>query len=259
MKLIFKNPFFRFWSFYLFSYIVLVLVFVFYLYMTLPDVAIWNKKNPAETILMKYREKDRDYVKHRKKSIYLWTSYREIPELMRQTVIVAEDASFWIHNGIDWFEVKESLKKNIEEGEFARGGSTITQQVAKNLYLKPDKEISRKFKEWLIAFDLERRLKKSRILELYLNIAEWGYNVFGIGAAAEVYFEKSPSDLTLDEMVRLAAVLPNPLEMNPSQINYGVLWRSRIILKRLVQYGYITENDYEFTLELLQFMYEENK
>jgi monofunctional biosynthetic peptidoglycan transglycosylase len=259
MKLPFNKPLYKFWGFYFFSYVLLFLLFFLYLYFTLPDVTEWTKKNPAQTTLMKYREKDQDYLAHRARRIYQWTPYRDIPELMRQTVIVAEDASFWIHHGIDWFEVRESLKKNLEEGEFARGGSTITQQLAKNLYLKPDKEISRKFKEWLIAWKLEDQMKKTRILELYLNVVEWGYNVFGIGAASKVYFGKAPADLTLDEMVRLAAVLPNPLEMNPTRVNYAVFWRSRIILKRLEQYDYISEDEFEFTLALLQYMYEQNR
>jgi monofunctional biosynthetic peptidoglycan transglycosylase len=200
---------------------------------------------------MDFREKDKNYVKKRNKVFYKWIPLSQIPDLMQKTIIVSEDAAFWSHEGIDWYEIRESLKKNIREGEFLRGGSTITQQVARNLYLTPEKNVSRKIKEWVITKELEKSLKKSEILELYLNIAEWGYNIFGINAAAQYYFHKSPQDLTLDEMIRLAAVLPNPLNMRPDQLNRSVLWRSKIILERLNHFEYIDTVQYEETLAKL--------
>ncbi|MBN2364651.1 MAG: monofunctional biosynthetic peptidoglycan transglycosylase [Calditrichaeota bacterium] len=256
MKFFKAKSFWRFWFFYVLSFIFLILFYFLYLYLTLPDVSLLATKTPEKTALMKYRQQDKNYVKHRNNIIYHNIQYSQIPDLMRKTIIVAEDASFWIHEGIDWFEVRESIKKNINEGQFTRGGSTITQQLARNLYLNPRKDISRKIEEWLIARELEKEIKKSRILELYLNVVEWGYNVFGIGAASSIYFQRPPSELYLDEMVRLAAVLPNPLEMNPTRVNDSVLWRSKIILKRLFQYEFITEEQYRFNSELLQFLYE---
>jgi len=180
-----------------------------------------------------------------------------MPDLLIKGVIVAEDASFWIHEGIDWFEVRESIKKNITEGEFSRGGSTITQQVARNLYLSPKKTINRKVREWLIARELEKHLTKRRILELYLNIAEWGYNIFGIEAASQSYFGHTTSQLDLHQLVRLVAVLPNPLDMNPVQVSSEVHWRSKIILQRLLKYKFIEEDTYLETMTYIDYLYEE--
>ncbi len=247
----------RFWIFYLSSFLLLLLFYMAYLYLTLPDVSYLKTKNPKTTAFMEIRIQNKEYLKHRNKVAYRYIPLGEIPELMRQTVIIAEDASFWIHEGIDWFEVKESIRKNIEEREFSRGGSTITQQLARNLYLSPRKNVSRKIREWMIARTIEKHLKKSRILELYLNVVEWGYNIFGIDAASRIYFNKKPSELYLDEMIRLAAVLPNPLEMKPTHVTSSVLWRSKVILRRLQHYGFIPEEEYQFNLELLQFLHEQ--
>ena len=204
---------------------------------------------------MEYREKDKNYVKIRNKVFYKWISLSQVPDLMQKTIIVSEDAAFWSHEGIDWYEIRESLKKNMREGGFLRGGSTITQQVARNLYLTPEKNVSRKIKEWVITKELEKSLKKSEILELYLNIAEWGYNIFGINAASQHYFQKSPQDLRLDEMIRLAAVLPNPLGMRPNQVKRSVLWRSKVILERLKKFEFIDAVQYEETLAELNRLY----
>jgi len=233
------------------SIFLLFVLFLVYQFLTVPDVAQWKRKNPAETAFMKYRKDDPDYLKKSKIRMYQWISYAGVPDLMKKTIIVAEDASFWIHEGVDWFEITESIKRNIEERSFIRGGSTITQQVARNLYLSPDKNINRKIKEWFIAKKLEKALKKSRILEIYLNISEWGYNIFGIKAASQFYFEKLPDELELHQMVRLAAVLPNPLEMDPRVVNPTVLWRSKVILDRLLLYQFINETEYQGALKTI--------
>lgn len=240
----------------------LILSFVLYLtytYFTTPDVKKWQKENPKITAFMKFRENDKNYLKHRKNKSYRWVSYSDIPEILKRTVIVAEDASFWIHEGVDWFEIRESIRKNIGQQEFTRGGSTITQQLARNLYLSPRKTINRKVQEWFIARELENELKKSRILEIYLNIAEWGYNIFGIKAASLYYFKKSPAELKLDEMVRLAAVLPNPLQMDPRVVSRSVLWRSKEILRRLLLYEFIAESEYQSALSQIEELAEQNK
>lgn len=179
--------------------------------------------------------------------LYRWISIRQIPVTLRRCVVVAEDASFWVHRGIDWFEIKESIEKNLEEKKFSRGGSTITQQLAKNLYLSPQKNIRRKLQELLIARRLEKNFRKTRILELYLNIAQWGKNVFGVRAASEFYFHKSPGQLELNEMIRLAAVLPNPKRLRPTLVNRSVLWRSKVILKRLGRFKFIDRQQFEKT------------
>ena len=114
---------------------------------------------------------------------------------LKRAVLVTEDSRFWTHEGIDFDELKESMEVNIERMEFARGGSTITQQLAKNLYLSPSKNPIRKVREFLIARQLEAELSKQRILELYLNVIEWGDGIYGAEAAARTYFRKSASDL----------------------------------------------------------------
>lgn len=252
MSAIFNKSNLKFFLLYVLSYFFLILVFGLYLYFTLPDVEVYKVKYPERTSYMAYRAKDQNYCKIRNKVLYKWISLHLVPDLMQKTIIVAEDASFWSHEGIDWYEVKESLKKNIKRGGLFRGGSTITQQLARNLYLTPQKSIGRKIREWVIAIRLEKVLKKSRILELYMNVAEWGYNIFGVHAASQYYFSKTPSELTLDEIIRLAAVLPNPLKMKPSIVNNPVLWRSKIILERLKKFEFIDSTQYVITLEELE-------
>jgi monofunctional glycosyltransferase len=229
----------------LFSVIILLFIFsIIAIYFSVPDVSKLEKENPATTSFIEFRKKEAG--KEGKKLLIRqdWVRLNDVPKIMQRSIIVAEDASFWVHEGIDWYEVEQSIKKNWEEGEIARGGSTITQQLAKNLYLTPRKTLYRKLREWLIAKELERKLKKSRILELYLNTIELGQGVFGIRAAAHKYFQKEPSELELWEIVRLSASIPNPLEMNPNIPSSGLRWRSRIILRRLFKYDFITETEY---------------
>jgi monofunctional biosynthetic peptidoglycan transglycosylase len=183
---------------------------------------------------------------------YEWLALSHIPEMMQKCVILSEDASFWMHEGIDWFEVKESIKRNYKSGRFSRGASTITQQVAKNLFLSPQKNIRRKIQEWMISILLEKELSKIRILELYLNIIEWGKNIYGIQAASAEYFQKKPSQLELFEMIRLAAVLPNPLQLRPNIQSQELIWRSKIILDRLKRYNYIDEENFKLLLYLIE-------
>lgn len=222
-----------------------------YLYFTLPDVNYLKTRNPRFTALMELRAKQEKKRFSLNQINYEWISLSEVPDMMKKCVIVSEDASFWIHSGIDWFEVRESVKKDLKSGNFSRGGSTLTQQVAKNLFLSPQKNLQRKFREWFIARSLERNLSKKRILEIYLNIAEWGENLYGIKAAAGKYFHKLPVDLTLDEMIKLAAVLPKPLKLNPARPSRNLFWRSKIILQRLKRFKYVDQSQFEAELELL--------
>lgn len=259
MPSIHRSPIFSSFIFYLTSFIVLLIVYTVYQFYTLPDVTEFSGKFPQKTAFMQYRE---NYNKNHKlpyKIRYRFIPYDQIPETLVRTVVVAEDASFWVHEGIDWFELKESLRKNLKEGSFIRGGSTITQQVAKNLYLSPEKSIGRKIQEWFIARRLEKNLSKSRILELYMNIIEWGMGNFGIGAAAAFYFGKSPADLTLNEMIRLVAVLPNPQAMRPDKVNQAVLWRSSEILDRLKRFQFIDQQEYIRVSFELDSLFSENR
>lgn len=236
----------------LLSAIVLLFIFsIIAIYFSVPDVSKLEKENPTTTSFIEFRKKEAGKEGKKLRIRQDWIRLSDVPRVLQRSIIVAEDASFWVHEGIDWYEVEQSIKKNWEEGEIARGGSTITQQLAKNLYLTPRKTIYRKLREWFIAKELERKLKKGRILELYLNTIELGRGLFGIRAAARKYFQKEPSELELWEIVRLTASIPNPLEMNPKIPSSGLRWRSHIILRRLFKYDFITETEYRDAEEKL--------
>ena len=150
-----------------------------------------------------------------------------------RAIISMEDGSFFTHKGIDWKELNTSLRVNRRRGRSVRGGSTITMQTAKNLFLTTDKSILRKAKEFIIAFRMEKELPKKAILENYINAVEWGDGMFGIKKAADIYFNKTPSELTTVECSKLAAVIPSPLRHAPNVNSRYVLRRSAIIRGRL--------------------------
>jgi monofunctional biosynthetic peptidoglycan transglycosylase len=162
-----------------------------------------------------------------------WVPLSRISKNLTDAVIVAEDGMFYSHGGVDWFEVKESIEKNIDKRRAVRGASTITQQLAKNLYLSTSKDPIRKFRELIITLLLEHQLGKNRILEIYLNVIEWGRGIYGVEAAAQTYFGKSSGSLSMDEAVRLASVIPSPLRHKPNESSRYVLRRKEIVLRRM--------------------------
>ena len=166
-----------------------------------------------------------------------WISLRSIPQDAIDAVIVSEDGTFWSHHGFDWFEFKESVERDFEEGRAVRGASTITQQLVKNLYLSSSKNPLRKMKEWILTWYMEQQLGKSRILENYFNVIEWGDGVYGIEAAARFYFDKSASDLNRGECARLAAIIPSPRKHRADVDSKYVLRRSKLILDRMEARG----------------------
>ncbi len=187
------------------------LLFVWLL--TMPDVSSLRTTNPSVTALMTARQAQAEGLtigRH-----WIWVPLARISPHLRQAVVAAEDASFFTHEGFDWEGIKEAAKYNLEAGELKRGGSTITQQLAKNLYLSSERSLFRKAREALITRSLEHQLTKARILELYLNVAEWGQGVYGAEAAARHHFQKSSQDLTADEAAWLAAILPSPRRYDP--------------------------------------------
>jgi monofunctional biosynthetic peptidoglycan transglycosylase len=162
-----------------------------------------------------------------------WVPYSRMSPLLRRAVIVTEDAAFFDHDGLDIEEIKASLEKNWEEGQFLRGGSTITQQLAKNLYLSPSRNPVRKVKELFIARRLEAALTKQRIFEIYLNVIEWGDGIFGCEAAARAYFRKSCAALEMTESALMAGAIINPREHSPARPTRRLLRRQQIILRRM--------------------------
>jgi monofunctional glycosyltransferase len=196
-------------------------------------VARLASENPGPTALMRQREDEARSEGKPFRVAQNWIPYARLPKHLIDAVVVAEDGTFWTHGGVDWFEVKESVQRNIKEKRAARGASTITQQLAKNLYLSTSKDPVRKAKELLITLLLEKDLSKQRILEIYLNVIEWGRGVFGVDAAARTFFGKSASTLTLEESLRLAAVIPSPLKHRPNEDSRYVLRRKEIVRNRM--------------------------
>ena len=209
-------------------------------YSSLPDVAPLKKRNPGTTALIELRNEE-----YRQKGLkplrrQIWVSYDALSEHLKKAILISEDASFFSHKGVDLFELKESVKKDWEKGKFQRGGSTITMQLAKNLYLNPSKNPLRKLQEFIITWQLEQALSKRRIFELYLNVIEWGQGIYGAEAAARHYFSKAAADLDPEEAATLAALLPSP--RNPRE--KGLRQRRDLILARLAQIGYIGEKEF---------------
>jgi monofunctional biosynthetic peptidoglycan transglycosylase len=213
-----------------------VVAAVAYLYTTFPDVKALKTKNPKSTALMELR--DQEYGQKGGKSLrqQIWVPYDAISEHLKKAVLISEDASFFSHTGVDVKELQEALKKDWETGSFARGGSTITMQLAKNLYLNPSKNPLRKTKEIIIAWQLEQVLSKRRIFEIYLNVVEWGPNVYGAEAAARHYFAKPSVNLDILEAATLAALLPSPRNTREKSLTY----RRNLILSRMAEVGYMS-------------------
>jgi monofunctional biosynthetic peptidoglycan transglycosylase len=209
---------------------------------TLPDVASLKKTNPTVTALMEQRAEER---KAKVQPIRTWVPYSSISPYLRNAVLIAEDSAFFSHSGYDVDEIKESMKRNWREKRFARGASTITQQLAKNLYLSTSRNPLRKIREFLIAQELERYLSKQRIFEIYLNVIEWGDGIYGIEPAARRYFGKSASDLLPEEAAVLAAMIPNPRRYTPARNLKYLEKRKTEILERLVRWKKLAREEYE--------------
>jgi monofunctional glycosyltransferase len=160
-----------------------------------------------------------------------WIPLDSIPKVIQEVALIAEDAKFYEHQGFDLEQIEYAVVANHQAGKKARGASTITQQVAKNLYLSKDKEMSRKLREAAITLIMENYLPKDRILETYLNIAQFDEGVFGIRAAARHWLKKEPSELTQDEAVNLVCLLPSPTKWNPKKPNNAFLQHKRLVLR----------------------------
>lgn len=209
-----------------------------------PDVSFLKKHNPEKTSFMKYRERQWEKKGLDKKIIRKWVKFKNISPYAVKAVIIAEDDKFWRHEGFDFTAMEKAIKKDIEKRKFKVGGSTISQQLAKNLFLTPAKNPIRKIKEAIYTWRLERALSKKRILELYLNVAEWGDALFGIEAASMRYYGKSAYSLRPLEAANLAAVLPNPVRYNPNGRSRYLRNRSAIIYRIMVRRGIVIE-EYE--------------
>jgi monofunctional biosynthetic peptidoglycan transglycosylase len=204
-----------------------------YSWSQLPDVRPLRREVPARTSFMRLRESEAAAAGRPLRHVERWMPYARISPTLRRAVLVTEDAAFWDHEGIDFEELRASMEVNWMHGGFIRGGSTITQQLAKNLYLTPIRNPYRKLVELMIARRLEAVLTKARILELYLNLIEWGDGVWGADAAARTYFGVSAANLTREQAALLAAAIINPRLYSPAHPNKRLLSRQRLILARM--------------------------
>ncbi|MDA8124767.1 MAG: monofunctional biosynthetic peptidoglycan transglycosylase [Deltaproteobacteria bacterium] len=222
--------------------VVLVLNIAFYL--VWPDVARLQKERPGKTAFMDYRERQWESKGLKRRIDQQWVSLARISPYAVKAVIIAEDDKFWAHEGFDFEAIQKAVEKDLKKKQFKAGGSTISQQLAKNLYLTPAKNPIRKLKEAVLTWRLERNLPKRRIIELYLNVAEWGDGIFGIEAAARHYFGKHALDLSAREAAQLAVALPSPLRYRPGGGGRYVENRAEAIYRIMVRRG-IAIPDYE--------------
>ena len=193
----------------------------------------WAEHNPGTTAFMRMRldglrEKSRDAtIAHR------WLAYGEISPHLKRAIVAIEDAKFLTHEGFDWEAIQKAHEKNVKLGRIVAGGSTISQQLAKNLFLSGSRSPWRKAQEAVITVMLEKMMSKRRILEIYLNVIEWGDGVFGAEAAARHYFRVSASQLSAEQAARLAAMVPNPRFYDRNRNAPWLATKTRIVLARM--------------------------
>jgi monofunctional biosynthetic peptidoglycan transglycosylase len=221
------------WSRWFFGALGVGFAYLAWVYLTLPDVRALATTNPETTAFIEIR---RDEAHDAGKSFTLrrrWVPFNRISNHLKRAVIVAEDSAFYEHEGLDYKQIRESIEDSLEDGGAIRGASTITQQLAKNLYLSESRNPARKLKELIITRRLETALSKRRIFEIYLNSIEWGDGIFGCEAAARAYFGKSAADLGPAEAAMLAGAIINPRVHSPAKPTRRLLRRQQIILGRM--------------------------
>lgn len=217
-------------------------IFIFIgLYFIYPDVSKLRTENPGKTSFMKYRENE-----WRKKGIEKTIKQTRVPlskisPYVVNAVVISEDGNFWSHHGFDFGALREAMQRNMKKKQLRYGASTITQQLVKNLYLSPSKNPVRKIKEAIITWRIEKSLSKKRIMELYLNVIEWGDGIYGIEAAARQYYGKSAASLSPKEAAKLAAVIPNPRRYKVLGSSRYIEKRTAIIYSRMVRQGVVVD------------------
>ena len=226
-----------------FGVLVLVLAalgYANYFVANLPDVARLATENPAETALMRARGGEREQ---------RWVPLEEVSPLLVRAVLMGEDAGFYGHNGFDTHEIREAFKRNWEEGRTVRGASTITQQLAKNLYLSERRTYLRKLEEAILTYRMEKALSKNRILEIYLNVIEWGNGIYGVEAASRDLYGVSASRLGAEQAATLAAMIPNPIQLHPCASPTSLRTRRDRILRWMHGAGDLDETEFQRALK----------
>lgn len=223
--------------------LILLLGWLIWEWIGFPDVRELAENPPETTAFMERRKQELRRAGESDEIRWEVVPYSRISRHLRRAVLVSEDSAFYEHEGVDVEGMKEALKRNWENRKLSHGGSTITQQLAKNLYLSPSRNPVRKIKEYFITRALEKHLTKKRILELYLNVVELGERVYGAEAGARHYFGKSAASLTPSEAALLAGSLPNPRRMKPDDPNARLRARQKIILSRMRRWGHLAEQE----------------
>lgn len=229
-----------------------ILLWLGYELFTFPSISKLRNENPVTSSMIEHRLSEARSENREQRQFMIWVPMEQISPHLQRAVLAGEDTRFFEHNGFDWDAiqsawddaVKEGEKEAKEEGDydpndwippmpsFKRGASTVTQQLSKNLYLSEDRNFLRKGREAAYTYFLERQLSKKRILEIYLNIIEWGDGIYGAEAASRAYFKKSASSLTKDEAAFLSAMIPSPLNIfNPQKNRKRVVRRQKAILR----------------------------
>ena len=209
------------------------LLFFFYQLWILLHIILWTVINPGESAFMETRLEHLQEKDEKATLRHQWVNYNQISINIKQAVIAAEDAKFIDHEGFDWEGIEKAYEKNKRRKKIVAGGSTISQQLAKNLFLSNQRTPWRKAEETIITLMLETVLSKQRILEIYLNVIEWGNNVYGIEAASLRYFSSHAKDLNSFQSAKLASMIPNPKYYERHQDASGLIERSGIILSRM--------------------------
>ena len=204
-----------------------------YVYLTLPDVRGLRTRNPTTTAFMELRDREARASGKPQRREHHWLALGRIAANLKRAVLVAEDDAFWQHEGVDLEQLRETVEEDLARGRPMRGASTITQQLAKNLYLSPSRDPLRKLRELVIARRLEAALSKDRIFELYLNLIEWGDGVWGADAAARRYFGGSAGSLTPDQAALMAGAIVNPRMLIVTRPSRRLLRRQAMILSRM--------------------------
>ena len=196
-------------------------------------------RDPGPTSLMRQREAEARARGRNLRSVQVSISLQQVSRSLIQAVIASEDQKFFGHDGVDWNAIQESVEANVKTGRTLRGGSTITQQLAKNLFFDTRRSLTRKARELIVAWWLERDLPKVRILALYLNVIEWGDGIYGCEAAARAYYGKSAADLLPIEAAGLVAMIPNPRRINPTVSPARFARAQKRVLWLMATAGYI--------------------
>src|SRR4051812_24826649 len=229
-----------------------VVLWLGYEIVTFPSISKLRNENPTTSSLIEYRISEARSENREPRKFMIWVPIEQISPNLQRAVLAGEDARFFQHNGFDWDAIQKAWDEGMEEGkkeakaegdydendwippmpDFKRGASTISQQLAKNLFLSEERNFLRKGREAVDTYFLERELTKKRILELYLNVIEWGDGIYGAEAASRAYFKKSAADLTRDEAAFLSAMIPSPLNIfNPQKNRKRVVRRQKVILR----------------------------